>query len=76
MSDKMNEKIHAALVMRMIVRLNSDDCSASEMNVARQFLKDNNFDALPVKGGAVDSVAKAAMRADEADKDFEASILH
>jgi len=48
MSDKKLKELHTILAEKLLERVRDPDCKASDMNVARQFLKDNNIDAIPV----------------------------
>jgi hypothetical protein len=40
------EQLHDVLSRQLLERLNSGEATAAEMNVARQFLKDNGVDDL------------------------------
>lgn len=42
-------ELHATLAKVMKDRLNSEDVSASDLSVIRQFLKDNGIQAIPTK---------------------------
>ena len=48
MSDKKLKELHALLAEKLLDKVRDPECKASDMNVARQFLKDNNIDAIPV----------------------------
>jgi len=41
------EKIHGALAQELLNKVLSGEASATELNVARQFLKDNGIDCAP-----------------------------
>ena len=41
---------------KLLERVRAPDCKASDMNVARQFLKDNNIDAIPVDNSPLKSL--------------------
>lgn len=41
--------LHRLLAETLLSRVNDPEVKASDLNVARQFLKDNGIDALPVK---------------------------
>lgn len=45
------EELHALLARELKDRLLSGECSPAELNVIRQFLRDNGIDAVP-KGGS------------------------
>lgn len=41
------EKIHGALAQELLNKVLSGEATATELNVARQFLKDNGIDCAP-----------------------------
>lgn len=45
--DKLKE-LHQELAKVLLDRVRDPEAKASDLNVARQFLKDNNIDAIPV----------------------------
>lgn len=47
MSEKLKE-LHEELAKVLLDRVRNKDAKSSDLNVARQFLKDNNIDAVPV----------------------------
>lgn len=50
MSDeKKLAELHSLLTDKLLERINDPECKASDLNVARQFLKDNNIDVVPVE---------------------------
>ena len=48
MSEKTLKQLHNELALKLLNKVRDPDATASEMNVARQFLKDNGIDSLPV----------------------------
>ena len=42
------ERLHNVLTQELLNRITSGDASAGDLNVARQFLRDNHIEALPV----------------------------
>ena len=46
MSEKLKE-LHEVLATELLNRVKNPDAKSSDLNVARQFLKDNNIDAVP-----------------------------
>ena len=42
------ESLHTALVQELLDRIRTGDAKPSDLNVARQFLKDNGIEAIPV----------------------------
>ena len=55
MSEKLKE-LHEELVKVILEKIKSPDVTASELNVARQLLKDNGIDAVPVEGSPLQSL--------------------
>lgn len=47
MNKELLEKIHSALAQELLNKVISGEASATELNVARQFLKDNGIDCAP-----------------------------
>jgi len=58
MSDKKLKELHTILAEKLLERVRDPDCKASDMNVARQFLKDNNIDAIPVDNSPLGKLMK------------------
>ena len=50
MSDKKLKELHAVLAEKLLKLVKDPDATASELNVARQFLRDNNIDCVPAEG--------------------------
>ena len=48
MSEKLKE-LHEVLATELLKRVKNTDAKSSDLNVARQFLKDNNIDAVPTE---------------------------
>lgn len=48
MDDKLKE-LHETLAKILLERVKDPEAKSSDLNVARQFLKDNNIDAVPVE---------------------------
>ena len=46
MSEKLKE-LHEVLATELLNRVKNPDAKSADLNVARQFLKDNNIDAVP-----------------------------
>ena len=47
MSEKLKE-LHEVLATELLKRVKDPEAKSADLNVARQFLKDNNIDAVPV----------------------------
>jgi hypothetical protein len=43
-------ELHEKLANTLLQKVKSGEVTAAELNVARQFLKDNNVDAIPKEG--------------------------
>jgi hypothetical protein len=48
MSEKLKE-LHEVLATELLKRVKDPDAKSADLNVARQFLKDNNIDAVPTE---------------------------
>ena len=48
MIDKNLKKLHGVLAEQLLKRVKDPEAKASDLNVARQFLKDNGIEAIPV----------------------------
>jgi|TARA_X000001382_G_C3143107_1_gene170278 hypothetical protein len=48
MSDKLKQ-LHEVLATELLKRVSDPDAKSADLNVARQFLKDNNIDAVPTE---------------------------
>ena len=50
MSDKKLKELHAVLAEKLLKLVKDPDVTSSQLNVARQFLRDNGIDAVPTEG--------------------------
>ena len=48
MIDKKLKELHGVLAEQLLKRVKDPEAKASDLNVARQFLKDNGIEAIPV----------------------------
>ena len=48
-----------ALASDLLKRVRDGTATAADLNVARQFLKDNNINAIPTKDNGIGNLAKA-----------------
>ena len=55
MNDKLSE-LHQELAKVLLERVKDPDAKSADLNVARQFLKDNNIDAVTVKGSQLEEL--------------------
>ena len=58
MSNKKLKELHAVLAEKLLEKVKSSDATASELNVARQFLRDNGIDAVPTEGSTLQRLAE------------------
>ena len=56
MSDEVLKEMHSELAKQLLARIKSGEATASDFNVARQFLKDNNVDAIPKAGSPLNDL--------------------
>ena len=54
--DKILEDLHKTLAQELLDRIKSGEEKASILNVARQFLKDNGIEAIPVADSPLKSL--------------------
>ena len=57
MQDDKLKELHTRLAERLLERIKEKDVKASDLNVARQFLRDNNIDCVPVEGSPLQQLA-------------------
>lgn len=65
--------IHAALAEDLLKRIRKGEATAADLSVARQFLKDNNISAVPVKNSPL---GKLAGSIPDFDADEDSPIPH
>lgn len=51
--------LHEGLANKLLERVQSGEVTASDLNVARQFLKDNGIDSAPKEGSPLDNLARS-----------------
>lgn len=51
------EEMHEALAKVLLQKIKNGEVTAAELNVARQFLKDNGIDATQKPGSPIDNLA-------------------
>lgn len=52
------ENLHGALATALAKKIDSNDCTAADLAVARQFLKDNGIDAIPNGSNPIGDLAQ------------------
>ena len=58
MSNKKLKELHAVLAEKLLAKVKAPDAKSSDLNVARQFLRDNGIDAVPTEGSSLDKLVK------------------
>ena len=56
MTENKLKELHEVLADELLKRVKDPDAKSSDLNVARQFLKDNNIDADPVKDSPLEQL--------------------
>ena len=65
--------LHKTLAENLLLRIQDPEAKSSDLNVARQFLKDNGIDAVPVEGSPLSDLV--ATLPDFSDADFDVNEL-
>lgn len=65
MTDKKLEQLHTELTNKLLEKVKDVDCKASDLNVARQFLKDNGIEAMPVDNSPLKNLVDELPFSDE-----------
>ena len=65
--------LHRTLAENLLSRVKDPEAKAGDLNVARQFLKDNGIDALPVENSPLSDLVKSLP--DFADEDTDLSEM-
>lgn len=63
------ESLHAELAKVLLERVRDPDSKSADLNVARQFLKDNNIDALPTEGSPLSDLVRNLPNFSDEDAD-------
>lgn len=66
MKDKLKE-LHNELAEKLLAKVRDEEVTASELNVARQFLRDNGVDAMPTDDSPLKSLMNELPFNDETD---------
>jgi hypothetical protein len=69
----MMASLHKTLAENLPLRIKDPEAKSSDLNVARQFLKDNGIDALPVEGSPLSDLVRTLP--DFSDADFDVNEL-
>ena len=65
--------LHKTLAENLLMRVKDPEEKSADLNVARQFLKDNGIDALPAEGSPLSELVGTLP--DFSDADFDVSEL-
>ena len=57
MSNKKLKELHAVLAEKLLQKVKDPEAKSSDLNVARQFLRDNGIDAVPTEGSSLQQLA-------------------
>ena len=57
-TEKKLGKLHEQLTEKLLERIRDPEVKASDLNVARQFLKDNNIDCVPTENNSIGKLAE------------------
>ena len=63
-----------ALAKELLKKVKSGDASAQELNVARQFLKDNKIECIPTKENSIGQLEESML--DDFNKEFSDGLTH
>lgn len=63
--DQIMSELHEELANQLLGQVMAGDTTASILNVARQFLKDNGIDGVPTQGNPLDNLIHALPDFDE-----------
>ena len=75
-SADMMDLLHKTLAENLLARVQDPEAKSSDLNVARQFLKDNGIDALPVEGSPLSDLVATLPNFSDADADLSEMQRH
>ena len=70
---EMMELLHKALAENLLLRVRDPEAKSADLNVARQFLKDNHIEGLPAENSMLGDLVKTLPNF--ADDDTDASEM-
>ena len=59
--------LHKTLAENLLLRIQDPEAKSADLNVARQFLKDNGIDALPAEGSPLSDLVRTLPDFSDAD---------
>lgn len=69
-NQKLMELLHRTLAENLLSRVKDPEAKSADLNVARQFLKDNGIDALPVENSPLSELVKSLPDFSDEDTDL------
>jgi|TARA_R110000796_G_C14299977_1_gene405117 hypothetical protein len=66
---EMMELLHKTLAENLLLRIQDPEAKSSDLNVARQFLKDNNIDAIPTNDSPLGDLVASLPNFNDEDAD-------
>ena len=69
-NQKLMELLHRTLAENLLSRVKDPKAKSADLNVARQFLKDNGIDALPVENSPLSELVKSLPDFNDEDTDL------
>lgn len=66
---QMMELLHKALAENLLLRVQDPEAKSSDLNVARQFLKDNHIEGLPTENSVLGDLVKTLPNFADDDAD-------
>jgi len=67
--DELLQQLHSETAQQLLEKVRSGSATASDLNVARQFLKDNNIESIPKAGSPEHNLAQELPFDADADDD-------
>ena len=69
-NEELMDTLHLTLAEQLLSRVQDPEAKSADLNVARQFLKDNGIDALPVDNSPLSELVKALPDFNDEDTDL------
>ena len=66
---EMMELLHKTLAENLLLRIQDPEAKSSDLNVARQFLKDNHIDAIPTNDSPLGDLVASLPNFNDEDAD-------
>tara|TARA_B110000503_G_C7074142_1_gene382171 strand:- start:407 stop:643 length:237 start_codon:yes stop_codon:yes gene_type:complete len=64
------ELLHKMLAENLLAKVSDPEAKAADLNVARQFLKDNHIEGLAVEGSPLGDLVKSLPNFNDDDADY------